>query len=155
MSYADMKVYCEQNGLAYVEEVDGEIVLHDPQAMALFRAFAKDQCRRKIIEFQSDRIDHFKNRAATLGQGPKAVVIGIFNVDDEYGGLIANQLMPGFNWQEIRDKGETPYARGLVDYGWIADVLEKLDKESHQALIDSKELCVVVVDDTIALVFPA
>src|SRR6185436_4774477 len=46
---------------------------------------------------------------------PTAVaVVVLLNVDDVHGGPIADMLMPGHNWQEIRDRGEVPFARGLA-----------------------------------------
>ncbi|MDO8507394.1 MAG: hypothetical protein Q7S53_02405 [bacterium] len=82
-------------------------------------------------------------------------VIVVLNVDDPHGGPLADILMPGFDWQEIRDQGEIPFARGMVDRSWVEEALDKFDEEAAKKLHDMTEVAVVVVDHGVAEIFPA
>ncbi|KKT17798.1 MAG: hypothetical protein UV98_C0001G0001, partial [Parcubacteria group bacterium GW2011_GWB1_43_6] len=62
---------------------------------------------------------------------------------------------PGHNWQEIRDKGEVPFARGLAMREGIQEVLGTFDKEAATKLQSMRDVAVVVVDHGVAEVFTA
>ena len=79
----------------------------------------------------------------------------ILNVDDPNGSQIAEALMPGHNWQENRDRGEVPFARGLAVREDIQDAIEFFDNEAATELRKMTDLAVVVVDHGVAAVFPA
>ena len=146
---------CAMHGIAYVEQIGEETVLRDPTASALIAITGKHNCTT-TRDANVDRIVHFKNRVRELAKTPQEVVIVILNVDDAHGGAMADVLMPNYNWQEIRDKGETPFARGLVDREWATEALSLFDNGASEKLQSmSDQLCIVVVDYGVAEVFEA
>ena len=82
-------------------------------------------------------------------------VIVILNVDDVHGGPLADALMPGFNWQEIRDRHEVPFARGLANRNGIQEAISAFDQEAAIKLQGMKDVTVVVVDHGVAEIFAA
>lgn len=143
---------------AVVREVDGKLVLDDPDddpdAVAVINAMGKHNCKN-TLELNADRVAHFKNRLAERGMTADQAVIVLLKVDDVHGGPLADVLMPGYNWQEIRDRGEVPFARGLAMREGIQEVLGTFDKEAAKKLRGMKDVAVVVVDHGVAEVFAA
>lgn len=138
-------------GMAYVEQIGDGMVLHDSAAVAIMHAVAKRNCEASF-NVNSDRISYFKERAAIRGLSPDQIVIVVLDVDDKNGGMMAEALMPGHNWQEYRDRGETPFARGLADRDYVTKCLLTFDYEAYEELRDAKELSVVVVSYGVAIV---
>jgi len=144
-----------RNGVAtgaVVREVDGQLVLDDPVAVAVISAVEKHNCRN-TLELNADRVEHFKRRLTERGMTPDQAVIVLLNVDDVHGGPLADALMPGHNWQEIRDKGEIPFARGLAMRNGIQEALDAFDKDAATKLRSISDVAVVVVDHGVAEVF--
>ena len=140
---------------ATVRKVDGHLVLDDPEALAVIKAVEKHNCRN-TLELNADRIAHFKQRLVDRNMSADEAVIVVINVDDIHGGPLADALMPGHNWQEIRDRGEIPFARGLVVRDGIRECLEHFDFEAATKLHKmTGTAVVVVVDHGVAEVFPA
>jgi hypothetical protein len=139
---------------AVVREVGGQLVLEDPVAVAVIGAVSKHNCKN-TLEMNADRVAYFKRRLAERGMTPDQAVIVLLNVDDPHGGPLADMLMPGHNWQEYRDKGEVPFARGLAMREGIQLVLPHIDKEAAEKLRGMTEVAVVVVDHGVAEVFAA
>ena len=61
--------------------------------------------------------------------------------------------MPGHDWQSYRDRGETPFARGLAGREGVRSFLEMIDREAMEKLRSFDGLAVVVVDHGVAEVF--
>ena len=139
---------------AVVREIDGQLVLDDPDAVAVIHAVEKHNCRN-TFEMNADRVAHFKRRLAERDMTADQAVIVLLNVDDVHGGPLADALMPGHNWQEIRDRGEIPFARGLAMREGIQGVLGTFDKEAAEKLQGMTDIAVVVVDRGVAEVFAA
>lgn len=139
---------------AVVREIDGQLVLDDPDAVAVIHAVGKHNCRN-TLGLNADRVQHFKQRLTDRGMTANQAVIVILNVDDVHGGPLADMLMPGHNWQEIRDKGEVPFARGLAMRDGIQEVLGTFDEEAAKKLLGMTGVAVVVVDHGVAEVFAA
>ena len=139
---------------AVVREVDGQLVLDDPDAVAVIHAVSKHNCKN-TLELNADRVEHFKRRLAERGMTADQAVIVLLNVDDVHGGPLADVLMPGHNWQEIRDRGEVPFARGLAMRDGIQEALGAFDKDAATKLQDMTDVAVVVVDHGVAEVFAA
>lgn len=139
---------------AVVREIDGQLVLDDPDALALFRAVSKHNCNG-TLSLNTDRVEHFKRRLVERGMTTDDAVIVLVNVDDVHGGPLADALMPGFNWQEIRDRGEVPFARGLANREGIQGMLGTFDKDAATKLQNIIGGSVVVVDHGVAEVFAA
>ncbi len=139
---------------AVVREVDGELVLDDPVAAEVITVVAKHNCKA-TLDLNAERVAHFKGRLDELGKTPEKCVIVVLNVDDAHGGPIADLLMPGHNWQAIRDQGEIPFARGLAERNGIEDILYHFDPAAAEKLRNFEGLAVVVVDHGVAEIFSA
>lgn len=58
-------------------------------------------------------------------EGQRFVVVCI-DVDDSGWRRLVDHLMPGADWQQYRDRGERPVARGVVPRDFIAKVIADL-----------------------------
>jgi len=132
-----------------IEDKDGNLVLDDPDACAVVSAVesynrqeASKVCRA-TFERDQERVEHFKGRARTLNMSPTEAIIVVINVDTALGAHLADQLMPGHDWDEYRARGETPYARGLVQLPTIKDALSL---EIQKVLEDPKDYATLVID---------
>ncbi len=139
---------------AVVHKIDGRLVLEDPTVGAVITAVGKFNCKN-TLELNADRVAYFKQRLADRGLTPKDAVIVLVNVADVHGGPLAQILMPGYNWQEIWEKGEVPFARGLADRAGIQSVLCSFDAAAATKLQEMAQAAVVVVDHGVAEVFAA
>lgn len=146
---------------AVVREVNGQLVLDDPAALGMIQAveahnrgIAKKNCA-VFLEQNRDRIAHFVERMKVLGRTPEEVVIVVIDVDDHNGGPIAELLMPGHNWQQERDKGLVPVARGLAERAGIQEVLQLIDAAAAEYLQSIKGPAVVVISDGTADAYEA
>ena len=119
----------------------------------MIQAIDKHNCRA-TFDANKDRIDHFKNRIRELGRHASDTVIVVINVDAPYGQGLADVLMPGFDWQAIRDRGEVPFARGLADRNFLENIVADIDIELGRRFKDKREyFCVVVVDHGVVQVY--
>ena len=132
----------------------GEMVLLDPEAVAAIRAVNKYNCRF-LLEANAERVEYFTRRIAEREDDPRDVMIVVLNVDDRLGGLFADELMPGHDWQSYRDRGELPVARGLAGRRSITDVLTTLDADSASELRAIDGMAVMVVDHGVVAIFSA
>jgi hypothetical protein len=139
---------------ARVEVVDGQVILHDPAALAVMKAVGRLNCRN-TFELNKDRIRHFDGRIAEKGLTWKDAVIVVLNVDDINGGPIAEVLMPGMDWQAYRDRGEVPFARGLAGRQGIEDIIGLIDPEIAEKLKAITSVAAVVVDHGAVEVYDA
>jgi len=141
---------------ATVREIDGQLVLDDPDAVEVIRAVGKHNCRG-TYEMNEERVEHFCNRIKEKGLSPADIVIVLINVDDPHGRYLADALMPGHDWQSIRDQGQIPYARGLAKREGIQEIVETFDQDAAEKLaaLGDDKVGVVVVDHQVAEVFDA
>ena len=121
---------------------------------AITRAIGKRKCHH-TLKINADRVVYFKQRLEERGMTASNAVIVFVNVDDVNGGPLANKLMPGTNWQKIRDRDEIPFAQGLATREGIQENLDLFDQEAAKKLRDMTDVAVVVVDYSVAEVFPA
>lgn len=135
-----------------VKQVGDKLVLDDPYALGVIRTIAKNNCQNTLTQHY-DRALHFRERRRELGHNPEDVVTVIVNVDDANGELLAEVLMPGANWQEVRDRGETPFARGLAERAGIIKALGIFDSEAKVKLEQLDGDAIVVVDFGVAEVY--
>lgn len=141
----------EKNPTAKVKQVNGRLVLEDSTACNF--VIAKHNCL-KTFEVNIDRINHFVTRLSDLKKTPQNTVIVIINVDDNIGKALAEALMPGFNWQPIRDRGEVPIARGLADRQGMSDAINLFDADAAAKLRSNPDtLCVIIVQEGVAEIF--
>ena len=139
---------------AYVTVINGETVLVDPAGYRMMQAVNKQNCIA-TFEMNADRIAHFKNRIGERQMDPKTVVIVIINVDAPYGGDLADMLMPGHDWQQFRDNGEVPFARGLAMREGVQEYVKLFDAEASQKIETVAGIPVVVIDYSVAEIFSA
>lgn len=141
--------------VATVRLVDGNLVIDDPVALDVISAVEKHNCRA-TLSANMESATRFLNRVHQRGDSSNDVVIVILNVDDVHGGPMAEALMPGYNWQPIRDEGQIPFARGLAGRGFIQEALGFFDQDASDKLmaLDSG-FAIVVVDHGVAEVFMA
>lgn len=139
---------------AVVRKIDGQLVLDDPAAAGMFQAVAKHNCQ-STLNLNAERVEHFKRRLAERGMTADQAVIVLLNVDDVHGGPLADVLMPGADWQQYRDRGEVPFARGLAGREGIQEALDAFDKDASTRLKGMSDVAVVVVDHGVAEVFTA
>lgn len=133
---------------------NAQLVLDDPDAVAVIRAIGKVNCAG-TLEMNAQRVAYFRKRIRDLERTSKDVVIVIIMVDDPHGGPLAEVLMPGHDWQAIRDGGEQPVARGLAGREGVQEALKFIDADAGKKLKewDSDEAAVVVVDHGVAEIF--
>jgi hypothetical protein len=139
---------------ATVREIDGQLVLDDPDALEVIKAVNKHNCTG-TFELNEERIAHFVQRIEDREMTGADVVIVVLNVDTRYGADIAECLMPGHDWQAYRDRGEVPFARGLAVREGIQDILDAIDKPAAKKLAEMDGIAVVVVDHDVAEVYQA
>lgn len=139
---------------------DGTLIMDDPTAEGVIAAVEshnyrinKQNCELTFIE-QKERVQHFVDRMHERGDDPQKVIITLINVDDPHGGPIADILMPGMDWQQFRDQGLTPYARGLAGRESIEEILEMFDSHAAKQSKTIGGIACVVIDHGVAAVFP-
>jgi len=134
---------------AYVKEVDGQLVLIDPVAAGVLQAINQyngSNCRH-TLEIQLERVVHFTRRIRELRKNPAEVTIVLLNVNDPWGGAMAEILMPGHDWKPYRDRGEVPFARGLAGREGLQGVLDEIDPKEGAKLREAGPVVTVVVMD--------
>jgi hypothetical protein len=138
---------------------DGQVVLIDPTAAGVIAAvenhnegIARSNCTL-TYEANLERVEHFKKRLVALEKSSDEYVVVIISVDDENGGLVADALMPGMNWQPIRDSGQVPIARGLAGRDFITECLNRFDPVAAERLKNKEGVCTVVVDHGVAGIY--
>lgn len=96
------------------------------------------EARQALFELDRDRLEHFSYRAIHLrGLQPSEFVAICIEVDDPAWTDLANHLVPNGNWQELRDRGQIPVARGTAMAegimellrGVVPDIAPALDQE--------------------------
>lgn len=144
---------------ARVEVIDGELVLFDPVAEGVIAAVEShnkgiylENCHTTFKQHK-DRIDHFAKRIVEKGLTPKDALIVIISADDPTWKPVLDELMPGYDWHEIRARGESPYGRGLAERSGIQVFLDAVDKVAGKRLREITTIPVLVVDSGIAAVF--
>lgn len=128
------------------------LVLVDPDAAALVLTVRDINCR-EVLRAQIDRVRHFERRIAERGLSAASVLIVLINVDTTYGGPLADSLMPGADWSEVRARGETPFARGIVERDGMQVWLDKTGLPAAAKLRGIDGGAVLVVDHEHAAVF--
>jgi hypothetical protein len=138
--------------MAILREVDGQLVLDDPEALGVVKAVAKHNCKLTFEE-NEERVVYFVKRMQELQKDPASWVIVLVNADDVNGKAIAGALMPGQDWQPFRDQGMIPYARGIAFRSAMQMCLEGIqDFAAADKLRAARRAC-VVIDHGVAEVF--
>lgn len=72
------------------------------------------EAREELFQLNKDRLEHMAFRALKKGMSNEDFVAVCIDVDDPSWTEVVDLLMPGHNWQEYRDRGEKPVARGTA-----------------------------------------
>ena len=91
------------------------------------------------IEFYQPNKDRLAELQARARQRGESVAIAI-DVDDPTWRQLVDLLMPGHDWQLIRDRGESPVARGVVP----TDLITKVVAEVYPAAGEVTDGAIVV-----------
>lgn len=145
------------NQRATVREVDWQLVLDDPDGLAVLTAVNKHNCKNTFRE-QAERVVYFATRASARSPSDTPCVMVILNADEELGGNMAEILMPGngAQWQAMRDADQVPFARGLAGREGMQRVLDEFDAVAAEKLrLMTDVLPVVVMDYDVIEVFRA
>lgn len=131
---------------------DGPIV-PEPEHAATPEQLARTQTAMDLFQANAERIQHFKQRVEELGRSGEDTVVTLLNVDDPMGNILADFLMPEYDWQRYRDAGEVPVARGLAAKDGILTFLQEAGYTiAAQELADTNDLRVLVMDAEVALI---
>ena len=147
---------CHLGGIFYFMEFlagrSGPII-PDPETVATDKHLASTESAMDLFRANAERVMHFKQRVNELGRSGQDTVITLLNVDDPVGGVLADILMPGHDWQSYRDADETPVARGLASKSGISEFLEEAGYQiAANELAGTDDLRVLVLDSGVALV---
>jgi hypothetical protein len=137
--------------------IDGQIVIKDPDALAVIDAVAKINCRH-TLEVHADAVKRFSRRIVERGLSFDDVVIVLLNMNDPNGRVLGDALMPGQDalWEEMRRSGQIPFARGLAEKEGIQSVVSAFDQSMGEKLRGiGGAAAVVVVDHRTIEVFEA
>ncbi|MEI6649818.1 MAG: hypothetical protein WCL23_00090 [Candidatus Moraniibacteriota bacterium] len=94
--------------------------------------------RHEMIESCIDRLQHFAYRAKTVhGLTNKDVVVVCIKVDTKWRDLV-DVLMPNADWQQFRDMGQEPVARGTAYFPICEDLAKELP-DIAEALLEKPE----------------
>lgn len=109
--------------IARIVERNGQLVLEDPQAEAVFGAIE----RLNFFQLQP-KADMLRllDRAAVKSIGLEPHCVIVIDVDHGNWRWLVDMLMPGYNWDAHRKRGETPVARGAVPVDLIRRPIETL-----------------------------
>lgn len=123
-----------------------------PVEYSIIRAVERENVRRMLVVTQLKRVGHFEGRLRELGLSSADYLIVVLNVDDGNGAALADVLMPGHDWSEIRARGEIPFARGLASRPELQKALDG-DAATELSAIDGT--AVLVMDRGIITAFAA
>ncbi|MCL4390499.1 MAG: hypothetical protein M1484_00205 [Patescibacteria group bacterium] len=104
------------------------------------------ETRDRFFQPQRERLEHMADRAVRKGLSREEFVAVAIDVDDPAWTEVVEALMPdvpGSHWQEFRDKGETPVARGtaraevLIEYlsSVVPDITPALKSELPAGMV--------------------
>lgn len=91
------------------------------------------EARDAFFQPNRERLEQMAWRALQRGLTPEQFVTVCIDVDDPSWTEIVDLLMPGHNWQEYRDRGEKPVARGIARAG-INDYLRTVAPDIETVL---------------------
>jgi len=135
-----------------VHRINGEIVLDNPSALIQMRALKKKKCLGTLKE-NIERVNDFILQMKSPLISSEEVCIIIISADDCNGKDVVEALMPNHDWQPYRDKGQIPYARGIVNRQGIESVLNIIDKGAAKKLQDLSGIAIVIIDHESTEVF--
>lgn len=95
---------------------------------------ASEESRQILYDLNRQRLAELAFRAIQRGRKNDEIMIVCIDVDDPVWSFLVDELMPGYDWQSIRDRGEKPVARGSVS-AIMAELLSDFVPNLAQALV--------------------
>lgn len=106
--------------------------------------------RHKLMAHHVPRLAQIAHRAIHVrGLEPKAIVMNCIRVDSKWREIV-DMLMPNYDWQQCRDRGEEPVAIGSALFG-LCELLAELFPDLKDVLLaDPAEgkVKAIALDDT-------
>jgi hypothetical protein len=99
------------------------------------RKTSKDN-REEFFQLNKIQLERIAFNAINKGNNTKDFIVIAIDVDDKYWTELVEYLIPGYDWNQFRRKGERPVARGFVDSS-ITEYLEKVVPDLAPALKDN------------------
>lgn len=141
---------------AVVREIDGQLVLDDPDALEVLTAVAQHNCRATLA-VHGARIAHFRHRVRELGRSAETTLIVVINADEPLGEPMAAACGMPEGWADTyRAQQQVPFARGLVDRAAMQELLDELGismGKPAETLRATKGLPVLVLDHGVIAIF--
>jgi hypothetical protein len=138
--------------MEFLAGADGPLIPNPGETVSA-EQLARAMSALEFFRANAERLSHFKQRVEELGRSGRDTVITLINVDDPVGKVLSDILMPGHDWQQYRDAGETPVARGLASKDGIPEFLAEFGfGDAARELSETDDLRVVVLDSGIAQV---
>lgn len=104
---------------ATVREVDGQLVLEDPVGFAIMTSIE----RLNLYNSDPESVKRLEARAVEKSKSNESFGVVIIDVDVATWTDLVEALMPNYDWQQFRDRGEKPIARGVVPRGLLMEML--------------------------------
>jgi len=93
------------------------------------------QARHNLFLADQFRLEQFAYRAVNeLNHAPHNIFIVCIDVDDTAWTELVDVLMPGYDWQSIRDQGQKPVARGIVQAEGMIDYIRETVPDIQKAV---------------------
>ena len=138
--------------MEFSEDSDGRVI-PDPNAEPSEAIVAQLEAAHAFAQANAADIKRLKEAAVANGRTGADSAIVLIHVDDRRGHLLADFLMPGHDWQQYRDAGAEPIARGPTDKDLLVAFLSETGLGTAATeLQSSDELMTVVLHSDMALV---
>lgn len=138
--------------VSYLKDENGKTYRLDDATSGVIDEINKFNCK-SVLDTYISRVEHFRKRISEKGINEKDFVIFVINVDDINGGPIVRNIMPGFDWDKLRARGDRPYGMGYTSRIGIQNYLGEFDADAAEKLKGLTGVPVVVIDYTVAEVF--
>ncbi len=146
--------WVQQRAFTLMPYIDRNGVLRDPHALAVIHAVERENCRRILVNEFMEPLQRFAMRMRERGLTMAQAMLVSFNVDEPVGAAFADEMMPGYAWDEIRAKGQVPYARGIAMRDGLQEVLDANFPHAGASLrAITEDVAILVADRGIVTVF--
>lgn len=138
--------------IAVVRSENGILVLEDPVAegviAAVENANRKNRLRNclRFLQLSKQAVEKFYRKFVNGTYKQSEYVIVMIDADDYYGKPLADALMPGHDWSEIRNRGEVPRAQGVAELDGVRsyiDIIDNFYTNQLQNIVDNGNVAVV------------
>lgn len=129
------------------------MVLEDEKEQKKFaQAIGKYNCR-DVVKAHYPLIQSYVGKMQQKGLKAKDAGVIIVNVNYPVGKKLASIFLPGYDWQKIRDQGETPYGCSVVMREGFTENLSMFDVEAGEKLRVMEDVPIIVFDHDTVEVF--